>query len=815
MSNRQSRGLQRSALAAALSAALLASGAASAQQQQELSAAPQPVQQSATELDTYVVTARKRTESVMEVPMNISVVTATELNDRNISTVQDIYRTVAGGSSPTGQLILRGLVGGNTAVPGTTSQFVDGIPFGFGDVYDIEQVEILRGPQGTLWGSNAIGGTVQMRTRGPQFNDFEFSGTVVGEREKNLSDTRTRMHASVNIPLVDDTLAMRLTAGVRSSPGKITNAYTGNSYEADNEFVRTQLRWQPTEDLNINFGHIWTSVDTVGTVNADRSIAGYYWVPSLTPNEDSPWGYDVDFDAVDCPAGAERPACRAGGSQVVDSDPRFTIWELMDGWSHDATNLFSLRADHDNLFGIMSAHYVGSYRYNFSNSLDNWSRLDMDDMSRTWIINHSKDYRTTHELRFQSLERRGGFDWTFGLFQDRKWEGYDPNTQWQYHDTDPRSIALFSAWNDFFEYGFTDLGINNIAELGQALYGNPSANYNLATIYDYARERAVFGELSYLLETGIGKFEFTGGLRRFEFEDATAFQRSGIWFGTNGDSPYFNEEYAGKESDNRKKLSVSYMPNDDMNVYALYSEGYRPGGTNAPLPTSCLGDDFAGGYQSRYNSDQIENTEIGFKANMFDRRFRVSSAIYSIDWSNTWANVYMPSCGFTYTTNTPGKSAKSRGLEFESSFMLTDTTLLTFNYGYTDSELTRDNPALQAEAGDDMTMVPKYNAFVAVDQEFELFGRQSFARIDVAAYGEYKSHFNTRPEDVSPSYKTVNLSGRMHLNDNAQVSVHLENVFNEDYITYRSARSRSSSRQALFERYGDERSLSVRLDYRF
>lgn len=816
MSSRNHTHLPRTALAIALSSALLFSGAALAQQQ-EISAAPQPQQeeQNATQLDTYVVTARKRTESIMEVPMNISVVTATELNDRNIATVQDIYRTVAGGSSPTGQLILRGLVGGNTAVPGTTSQFVDGIPFGFGDVYDIEQVEILRGPQGTLWGSNAIGGTVQMRTRGPQFNEVEMSGTIAGEKEKNVPGTRTRTQASINIPLVDETLAMRLTAGMRSSPGKITNAYTGNHYEADNEFVRTQLRWQPTEHLDINFGHIWTAVDTVGTVNADRSIAGYYTVPSLTPNAESPWGYDVDFDEVDCPAGAERAACRAGGSQVVNSDPKFTTWDLLDGWSRDTTNLFSLRADHDDLFGIMSAHYVGSYRYDFSNSLDDWSRLDMDDMARTWIINHSKTYRTTHELRFQSLERRGGFDWTVGLFQDRSWEGYNPNTQWQYHDTDPQSIAVFSAWNDYFGYGFTDLGINNVAELGQALYGNPGVNYNLTTFSSYARERAVFGELSYLLETDVGNFEFTGGLRRFEFEDATAFQRSGIWFGTDGESPYFDESYAGEESGSRKKLSVSYMPNNDTNIYALYSEGYRPGGTNAPLPSSCLEDDFVGGYQSRYNSDQIENTEVGFKANLFDRRLRVSSAIYSIDWSDTWASVYMPSCGFSYTTNTPGKSARSRGLEFESSLALTPTTLLTFNYGYTNSELTVANEALGAEAGDDMTMVPDYNAFVALDQEFELFGRQAFARIDVASYGEYKSHFNTRDEDVSPSYTTVNLSGRMQLNDSTQVSVHIDNLLNEDYITYRSARSRSSSRQALYERYGDERGVAVRFDFRF
>lgn len=143
----------------------------------------------ATDLDAVVVTARKRTESVVEVPMNISVVGASELDNRNAVTALDIYRTIAGGANPLGQLILRGLVGGNTPTPGTTSQFVDGIPLGFGYVHDIEQVEVLRGPQGTLWGSNAIGGTVHLRTRAPQFNDFEFNGNAVAGTEKSLHGT--------------------------------------------------------------------------------------------------------------------------------------------------------------------------------------------------------------------------------------------------------------------------------------------------------------------------------------------------------------------------------------------------------------------------------------------------------------------------------------------------------------------------------------------------------------------------------------------------------------------------------------------------
>ena len=802
-------GIRRSTLAISLCLALSAHASAHAQ---TTSTAPGADIDRTTELDQVTVTARKRVETIIEVPMNISVVSATELNERNISTVSDIYRTLAGGSSPTGQLVLRGLVGGNTASPGTTSQFVDGIPFSFGNVFDIEQVEVLRGPQGTLWGSNAIGGTVQLRTRAPQFDALEVYTTLSAEREKGGSGTDTRVQAGLNVPLIDDTLALRIAASSSDSPGKIFNVATGNFQETKGEFLRTQLRWQPAPSVDVTLGHIWTASESVGTVNADRSIAGFYYVPELAENPASPWGYDVDFSTVDCPTGAERPACLGGSTR----DPKFTIYEQLDGWSRDTTNLFSLRADVDDVLGIGSLHYVGSYRKNFANSLDNWSRLDLDDMAQTWIVNRASDYRTTHELRFQNSERRGGFDWTVGLFQDRSWQGYNPDEQWQYHRTDPRSVAIFSAWNDFFDYGFTDLGIYNIAQLGQSLYGDPSINYNLSMLHDYSRERAAFGELSYQFETGIGTFEFTGGLRAFEFEDSTAFQRSGIWFGTNADgTPYFNEASSGEESGSRRKFSVSYMPNRDTNIFAVYSEGYRPGGNNAPLPTSCAGDDFAGAYQARYNSDQIDNYELGVKAAVLDRRLRLSSAVYRIDWSGTWASVYMPSCGFSYTTNTPGESARSEGVEFESSLMLGERTMLTFNAGYTDSRMLVANAALGSEAGDDMTMVPSYNGFLAIDQEFQLFGLQAFARADIAAYGEYKSHFNTRPEDVAPAYETVNLSGRLHLNPNAVVSVHVNNLFNEDYLTYRSARSRTSTRQALYERYGDERSVAVRFDYRF
>lgn len=195
----------------------------------------------------------------------------------------------------------------------------------------------------------------------------------------------------------------------------------------------------------------------------------------------------------------------------------------------------------------------------------------------------------------------------------------------------------------------------------------------------------------------------------------------------------------------------------------------------------------------------------------------MASAVYRIDWTGVQAPIYMPSCGFTYTAN--AAEARSQGVEFESSLYFDTGTVLTFNASYTDSKMLSDVPPIGARKGDDMTMVPKYNAYLALDQEFDLFGRQAFARIDLAAYGAYKTHFNVRDEDRSPAYRTVNLSGRMHLNDHAVLSLHVSNLFNEAYTTFRAARRRIptgvDTRLPLHEIYGAERAFTVRFDYSF
>ena len=762
------------------------------------------------EIEVIKVTSRKREETLIEVPMNVSSVSALEINDRNLITKDDLYRTLAGAASPTGTLILRGLSGGNSSAPSTTSSFTDDIPFNFVDLYDIEAVEVLRGPQGTLWGSNAIGGTTRVITKKPQLNSFEFSSSVQAKETGSVDGTDLQAWAAINLPLIEDTLAMRVTTHSSSKPGAIINANTGVKNKVEDKYIRTQLLWKPTEDSRINFGYYSVLFDSVGSRFADLSKPTSRQFANTVANKASPYGFDVDFGSTRCATGQSRAECF--GNRSSESTTKYHTWESLDGWSKDKTNLFTISADFDNIADVASLSYAGSYRTIREDSLDNWSRLDMADLVKTWIINYDYTSRATHELRLQDLGNVKNLKWTVGAFYDKDWRGAIPNTQYQYHESDDRSIAVFSAWNDWVDWEgyWGELGIFNVGQLGQKLYGDKSKNYNLYYNGSHATEMATFGEVSYTIETGIGNFEVTGGIRFYDLEDYASFGYSGIWEAREGRKV----QSEGEESGNRKKLSIAWLPESgDKSVYALYSEGYRPGGNNAPLANACRADEFAKGYVQRYKSDSIDNYEVGYKARVGDLQF--STAVYQIDWSDVWASVYMPTCGFSYTAN--AAKARSRGVEWESKYSFDGQLDLVFNASYTSSKMLDDVVALSAKKGQDMTQVPKYNAFIGLDKGFTLYNKQTNVRLDVEAYGEYKSHFGARADgsDTSDAYERVNLSSRVELNDNLKLSFFINNLLDTEIEEFKQARSRTNSTNNLNVLYAPERSYTFRVDYNF
>jgi outer membrane receptor protein involved in Fe transport len=759
-------------------------------------------------LEEILVTARKRSEALIEVPMHISAVDAQELTNRNIVTSAALYRSLAGGAIADDQLILRGLSGSNNPNPDTTNQYVDGIPLDFREVFDIERVEVLRGPQGTLWGSNGIGGTVQLITRGPQLDAVEASATLAGTQQRHASGTELRGGLSVNVPLIEERLALRVATQARRQPGRIVNVYTGAAEYHESKFLRTQLLWQPAPLTSLNFGYIYDENRSEGTSFGDASRPGYYYTTVLSENDASPWGFDVEWFEHECDPDATLAVCMVGPDPSGDVPERYRVYELIDDWSKTKQDVLSLTARHEDFFGT-TATYVGSWQKKRTDALANWSRIDLGNLGRTWIIDELFDNRLTHELRLQDSSNPR-FHWTVGAYFDKTWTGETPNAQWQYYDGTPEANAIFSdIYADYYLVDWEPFGVGSVADLGEYLWGDRARLYHLRYDNVWQKELAFFGEASYRVSSVAGEFEFTAGLRHFEFQDYQSYVSEGLWDGPAGDS--LTE--GGKEDGQRWKFSVAWLPSDNLNLYALYSEGYRPGGNNAPLAPSCEQDAFAGSYVSRYKSDSIDNYELGLKASLFDRRLRVAAAVYDIEWTGVRAEIHMPSCGFSYTTN--AAKARSRGMEFESSYRVTPATTLTVNGSYTDATIRDTVEALGSTNGERMPQVPRYNAYVAVDQQFRLFGRPAFVRADLAAYGKYKTYFNAMDEDRVPGYETVNLSGRLDLTDKMVLSIHLENLLDKRYWTYRSARTRGDVSDYVYEGWGRERSVTVRMDYTF
>ena len=758
-------------------------------------------------LDEIIVTARKKEEVVLDIPMNISTITETEIKARNIVDKSELYRTIAGAASPRGELILRGLSGSNSAYPNTTNVWTDGVPFDFGNVYDVERVEVLRGPQGTLYGSNAIGGTVHVITNKPNLNELEISGSVMFKNEAHRPGTEVRAFGIVNVPIVEGSLGLRVTGQSGGKTGKILNLNDGHRGETEDEFLRAQLLWEPNDKTQVNLSVVRDEYFSDEYSDVDLSTPPYYYEAILTPNSAATYGYDVALTFPDCPSGASRPECKIHsiGALVQDGyNPDFATWYLLNHFNANETSLVGLTIDRQDIIDGVDLSYAGSYRDTDTSGRQNhWSRYDAQDMFRTWIDDTNGWNRFTHELRLQS-SGDGPIEWTVGAFHDESNGKENPNVQWQYHASDNRSRAIADyLWG--YWWGYEDP-----TQLGIDVYGNGNVHYNGSQLRWDDTETAYFGEASYTMDLQDGKtLELTGGIRFYDIKNDYYYTDSGLW---NNDVTDIKDG----EDGNRIKLSANYRPTENLAVFGIYSEGYRPGGNNGSAPpVSCRNDPAVGDYSDRYTSDETENMEIGFKGLLFDRRVQFSGAIYQIDWSGVQASVYMDTCGFSYTAN--AATAESKGFELETTSMLTDDLKLIVNYSSTQSEMTSDVPSIGASAGDDMTMVPKYNYYIALDRGITYRGREGNLRLDVNGYGKYKSHFNVKDQDISAAYKVVNLQASLQVSENTTINVVVNNLLDDRIVRYKNARSRNigSYWNIYHTYYIPDRTVALRMDYTF
>ena len=565
----------------------------------------------AQEIEEIIVTANKREQTVQDIPMNISVLTSEVMTERGIYNPEDYLRTLAGVSTPGGDTYytMRGLNTGTAQVSsGTSNTYMGEISMGMTNLYDVNRIEVLRGPQGTLYGSNAVGGTIRYITAMPQFDEFEGNVTVEAVDKKLADDTGLNYNFMVNVPFSEN-FAMRAVYTSGENPGIYQNVATGRKdigTQEDDEY-RLMFRYQ-NGPLDINAMVMKRERYDFGQKekgNADK--------PGTADIVDANCSYDTAWYYGDT---CSRVYATAGGD-LSGYDPSVAFYSFTDETFDVESTVTSLTAEYD--FETFTAMLILA-DYDFEDFyVTDWSRIDTDDLYPDPLYYYGDAGRDTQEIRLSSTTD-GPFQWTVGYFSTEYEAAPNSVTEWEVSTADGldyiKSYMGFTSHNGTYDpsvyrspYGDTSYRGNQ----GYLVYG--SYNY-----YNYAEEEAIYASLDYTVD----KWTFTVGMRDFELSDGFKTSEYGIFYesadntgcdGTEAVGATCSEEN-GKESDNRFKYTVAYEVDDDLTLFAVSSVGYRSGGNNAALPFFCANDPEAAGFKRRYTSDEAENTEIGVKSRL-------------------------------------------------------------------------------------------------------------------------------------------------------------------------------------------------------
>ncbi len=746
-------------------------------------------------IEEIIVTANKRAESVQDIAMNVSVLTEDVITERGIYRPEDYLRTLAGVSTPGGDVYytIRGLNTGTAQVTsGTTNTYLDEIAGSITNLYDVARIEVLRGPQGTLYGSNAVGGTIRYIMNKPSFDGFEGNITLEHVDKKLAPSSGSAYNLMLNVPLSDN-LAVRAVFTTGEDPGIYQNIATGRKdigTQEDEEF-RLMARYEKGP-VSINAMYLKKDRYDFGQKekgNADK--------PGTSDIVDPNCAYDAAWYYGDT---CTRVYATAGGD-MTGYDPQLAFYSFEDEiyWIDREVMTVNLQYDFEKMSAILIyADYDNKDRY-----ITDWSRIDTDDLFKDPLYYFGDAGDTTTEFRLSSTTD-GPFSWTVGYYKTE----YDsePNhvNEWEITDAgglDYLGYMWFSSHTDctgsmVVMSAAGDGSCYNAAlyksPYGDATYapfpagGNTSGGlvYGSYSYYGYSEEKAFFGQIGFTA----GDWSVTVGLRDYELADGYKSSEYGIFYesadntGCGGDEAVgvTCSEENGTESDNRPKITVTYEVHDDLTLFAVSSAGYRTGGNNAALPYFCSSDPEAAGFKRRYVSDKAENTEIGIKSR--GGNYRLNATYFWVDWTGIQVTI-RPACGWSFTYN--GGEAETSGLELDFSYDLTENLALDFSGAWISAEITKDIESMGASAGSRLPNIAEEQMSLGLSYTFEMFSRPTFARVDMNYYGDSYATLLESSEDMSPSYTQMNLNVGMALNDASRIQFSVSNLTDERTEAFR------------------------------
>jgi iron complex outermembrane receptor protein len=609
-------------------------------------------------LTEVVVTAEKFKSTIQETPISMSALGSAQLEAQGIVNVEDIARDVPGLSMRSAgpgltEYDARGLASNGGAAP-TVGFYLDEIPLSppalsqsgkvviDPNLYDIERVEVLRGPQGTLYGSGSMGGTVKVITAQPKLNQFEGSAqTTVSETEGGGGNGS--VNAMLNLPL-GDKWALRIVGGDLYRSGWI-NLIAVNVPNASTTLLtpnQTPVYNAPVERVipRANNERMWDGRATLlFKPNEDLSITAMAFDQRMSTG-----GYDL----LDSSPTTANPGKIYNAHYEV-----FPLREFVD----DDIQIFGLTVEANVGFADLTSATSYFQRHNHqaqdaSESLYYSSQTLVPPPPLDANLYHEVDpsHQFSQELRLTSHDV-GALHWVAGAFYS----------------------SLKSVWNE--------ISNNPLSATPQT----PDGSYFTSWNPYWVRQTALFADGSYKFDD---HWKLSAGVRWYTYKSEQHEFSWGI------DAPYPNPSVApvqvtrASDSGFNPRVNLSYEPSHDLNLYTTISKGFRPGGANQILPPAlCQAGVLA------FGPDEAWNYEVGEKAKMFDNRLTVNSDVYYIRWLGVQQVITLP-CGYQYYNN--AGDGRAFGPELEINARLTDAWTASVSGAYTDSKITSPNASFQA-----------------------------------------------------------------------------------------------------------------------
>lgn len=741
-----------------------------------------------------VITAQKRSEDLKDVPISVSVLSGDDLLTKKIAGYDDLTRLVPGvafnavaGQEGRDNIVIRGV--SSVSGASTVGLYLDDVSITIPNLYrdgslelrlpDIERVEVLRGPQGTLYGDSSEGGTIRFITRTPSLSEFSGAATadVSGTERGGLNGA---LSAMVNIPVIRDVLGIRASVNYVNESGWI-NHYTHPGYPGQPGSLGTPgvvnqkgvngensltlhltAKWTPTPDLTITPSIFFQKVN-------DADNAAFYTQLGV-------WNQDKEVkepshDTMTLASLSVHKTFAFADLTSVTGIFQRTLYRREDGTYLNSTAFAQFFLDtvypenqptNDAIIGNLPSFVKYDTRYDtFNQEL----RLSSNDTSwgSNWLKWVVGAYYSWQKVRNTDFQRIPGINTTFqslyGLpLEQSLVETAFGNPTYGQPGGGP-AIALFPGDID-------EADDRTYQQQQYALFGQIDINFlpgwklDLGGRYSWAKESYVS------VETGF-------------------YQIGNLGYQTAGSPPSAPYTQGATSGAFLPKATLTHDFNSESTVYASAAKGFRLGGPTGPItfgPNSVCNGDFQNIGQTsqptQFASDSLWTYELGSKNAFFGHRLTINASGYYTDWSNIQQQIYLPTCGYYFTSNVG--NARLYGGEVEAVASISRNLRFNATASANESTITSTNNPKDVAVGQHLIDVPDVTLTAGAVYSARMRDDLLFTGIIDYAYTghSYGSYLKTDPNYSNPSYSVVNMSLGL-TRGRYQIAIFAKNLLND------------------------------------